>query len=113
MDELWFSLESLRSLLNFENGWQTAMADAWCGLFDAICGMTIPCFHVDRLILVLEPDVQRFSISTLTAVALMDGIVESLVQRYLYQANLKIKAAASLFNYSSSTSLIARKNRRR
>lgn len=113
MDELWFSLESLRSLLDFENGWQTAMADAWCGLFDAICGMTIPCFHVDRLILVLEPDVQRFSISALTAVALMDGIVESLVQRYLYQATLKIKAAASIFNYSSSTSLIARENRRR
>jgi hypothetical protein len=113
MDELWYSLESLRSLLNFENGWQTAMADAWCGLFDAICGMTIPCFQANRLILVLEPDVQRFSISTLTAVALMDGIVESLVQRYLYQATLKIKAAVSIFNYSSSTSLIARENRRR
>ena len=63
--------------------------------------------------LVLEPDVQRFSISTLTAVALMDGIVESLVQRYLYLATLKIKTAASIFNYSSSTSLIARENRRR
>ena len=113
MDELWFSLASLRSLLDFENGWQTAMADAWCGLFDAICGMTIPFFNVDRLILVLEPDVQRFSISTLTAVALMDGIVESLVQRYLYLETLKIKAAASIFNYSSSTSLIARENRRR
>ena len=56
---------------------------------------------------------QRFSISTLTAVALMDGIVESLVQRYLYQATLRIKAAASIFDYSSSTSLIARENRRR
>lgn len=44
MDELWFSLESLRSLLSFENGWQTAMADAWCSLFDAICGMTISLF---------------------------------------------------------------------
>lgn len=113
MDELWFSLESLRTLLNFENGWQTAMADAWCGLYDAICGMTIPSFNINQLILVLEPDVQRFSISTLTAVALMDGIVESLVQRYLYQATLKIKAAASIFNYSSSTSLIAREDRRR
>ena len=56
---------------------------------------------------------QRFSISTLTAVALMDGIVESLVQRYLYRATLRIKAAASTFDYSSSTSLIARENRRR
>ena len=113
MDELWFSLDSLRTLLDFENGWQTAMADAWCGLYDAICGKTIPCFHVDRLTPVLEPDVQRFSISTLTAVALMDGIVESLVQRYLYLATLKIKATASIFDYSSSTSLIARENRRR
>lgn len=113
MDELWFSLESLRDLLEFENGWQTAMADAWCGLFDAVCGMTILCFRVDRLTLLLEPDVQRFSISTLTAVALMDGIVESLVQRYLQQATMRIKAAASIFNYSSSTSLIARENRRR
>ena len=113
MDELWFSLESLRTLLNFENGWQTAMADAWCGLYDAICGKTVPSFNADRSIMVLEPDVQRFSISTLTAVALMDGIVESLVQRYLYQATLKLKAAASIFNYSSSTSLIARENRRR
>ena len=43
----------------------------------------------------------------------MDGIVESLVQRYLYLATLKIKTAASIFNYSSSTSLIARENRRR
>ena len=56
---------------------------------------------------------QRFSISTLTAVALMDGIVESLVQRYLYLATLKIKTAASIFNYSSSTPLIAGENRRR
>ena len=63
--------------------------------------------------MVLEPDVQRFSISTLTAVALMDGIVESLIQRYLHLATLKIKATTSIFNYSSSTSLIARENRRR
>lgn len=62
---------------------------------------------------VLEPDVQRFSISTLTAVALMDGIVESLIQRYLYEATLKIKAAASIFSYSCPTSSIARQNRRR
>ena len=66
-----------------------------------------------HLPIVLEPDVQRFSISTLTAVALMDGIVESLAQRYLYEATLKIKAAASSFSYSSSTSSIARENRRR
>ena len=43
----------------------------------------------------------------------MDGIVESLAQRYLYQATFKIKAAASIFNYSSLTSLISRENRRR
>ncbi|KAF8797634.1 hypothetical protein BYT27DRAFT_7237189 [Phlegmacium glaucopus] len=98
IDELWFSLESLRTLLDFKNGWETAMADAWCGLFDAIC----------------EPDVQRFSISTLAAVALMDGVIESLVQRYLYEAALKIKAAAaSIFNCPSSTSSITRENRRR
>ena len=58
------------------------MADVWCGLYDIICGKAIPCFHVDRLVLVFEPGDQRFSISTLTGVALMDGIVESLVQRY-------------------------------
>jgi len=44
MDELWFSLGSLRSLLDFKDGWQVAMADAWCGLFDAICGMSISLF---------------------------------------------------------------------
>ena len=49
MDELWFSLESLRSLLSFENGWQAAMADAWCGLFDAICGMTIFLFSCESI----------------------------------------------------------------
>jgi hypothetical protein len=43
----------------------------------------------------------------------MDGIVESLVQRYVYEANLKIKAAASIFRYSSLTSSIARENRRK
>lgn len=44
----------------------------------------------------------------------MEGIVESLVQRYLYVETLKIKAAAaSIFDYSSLTSSIARENRRR
>ena len=44
----------------------------------------------------------------------MDGIVESLVQRYLYQASLKIKtAAASIFNHASWSSSIARENRRK
>src|ERR1700678_3877816 len=44
MDKLWFSLESLRTLLSYESGWQTAMADAWCGLFDAVCGMVLSLF---------------------------------------------------------------------
>ena len=44
MDKLWFSLESLRTLLSYESGWQTAMADAWCGLFDAVCGMGLSLF---------------------------------------------------------------------
>ena len=82
-------------------------------LMPSVVGYDYSLFSYRSVDTVLEPDVQRFSISTLTAVALMDGIVESLVQRYLYQANMKIKKAASIFNYSSTTSLIARENRRR
>ena len=39
-------------ITGLRNGWQNAMTDAWCGLYDAVCGKTILCFHVDRLILV-------------------------------------------------------------
>ena len=108
MDELWFSLESLRNLLSFENGWKIAMGEAWGSLFDAICGMyslfSLGPTDANIPLIVLEPDVQRFPVSTLTAVALMDGVVESLVHRYLYQTT------SSIFDYSSST---AREKRRR
>ncbi|KAF9527481.1 hypothetical protein CPB83DRAFT_398001 [Crepidotus variabilis] len=66
MDEFWFALPSLRALLDFQGGWSHALEDAWMFLFDAVC----------------EPDVQRFSIPLLTTVAILDGIIESLVHRY-------------------------------
>jgi len=44
----------------------------------------------------------------------MDGVVESLVQRYLYEAALKIKAAAvSIFNRPSPSTRENRRRRRR
>jgi hypothetical protein len=80
MDKLWFSLESLRTLLSYESGWQTAMADAWCGLFDAVCGMGISLFSC--------------------------GSTNTLYQNR--KAALKIKTAA--VTIYSSTSSITRKN---
>lgn len=39
MDELWCALPSLRALLDFDDGWATAMKNAWLVLFDALEGM--------------------------------------------------------------------------
>ncbi|KAI0926491.1 hypothetical protein AcV7_005415 [Taiwanofungus camphoratus] len=66
MQELWLALPSLRALLGFDNGWAIAQEEAWAALLDAL----------------LEPDILRFPISLLTASALIDGIIESLIQKY-------------------------------
>ncbi|KIM43949.1 hypothetical protein M413DRAFT_25456 [Hebeloma cylindrosporum] len=75
MDELWCALPSLRALLDFDEGWENAMKNAWFFLFDAL----------------QEPDVLQLQISRLTVVALMDGIVESLVDRQLREEVLKAR----------------------
>ena len=115
MDELWFTLESLCTLLNFEHGWQTAsaIADAWPGFYDGICGKTFPSFNADRLVMVLEPDAQRFSISTLTAVASMGGGDSRNFGPTVFVPGKLEEAAASIFKYSSSTSLMPESRRRR
>ncbi|KAF8968464.1 hypothetical protein BDZ97DRAFT_351854 [Flammula alnicola] len=76
MDELWSSLSSLRNLLDFEGGWKYAMLDAWTRLF----------------VVLDEPDVQRFLVSMLTVVALMDGVIESLVDEYCRDEVLKTRS---------------------
>ncbi|KAJ3507532.1 hypothetical protein NLJ89_g6247 [Agrocybe chaxingu] len=69
MDELWFALPSLQALLDFEGGWQSAMADAWRFLFDAL----------------KEPDVLKYPISLLTVLAVMNGITEGLARKYRFE----------------------------
>ncbi|KAF9484596.1 hypothetical protein BDN70DRAFT_797408 [Pholiota conissans] len=90
MDELWFALPSLRGLLDFSSGWKDAMTDAWARLFVALD----------------EPDVQRFLVSTLTVAALMDGILESLVDHYSRVAAKKMKPKPSAEDYCRQTRVL-------
>jgi hypothetical protein len=39
MDELWRALPSLRTLMDFDDGWKNAMNNAWMILFDALEGV--------------------------------------------------------------------------
>ncbi|KDR71613.1 hypothetical protein GALMADRAFT_143867 [Galerina marginata CBS 339.88] len=72
MDQLWFSLSSLRTLLHFDGGWACAMRRSWTCLYDCL----------------VEPDVQRFPVSMLTVAALMEGIIQSLMLEYRRESPL-------------------------
>ncbi|KZT00176.1 uncharacterized protein LAESUDRAFT_666682, partial [Laetiporus sulphureus 93-53] len=72
MQELWEALPSLRQALGFDNGWKIAQEETWAILLEAM----------------MQPDVLRFSMSLLTASAMIDGIIESLVHKYCLDASL-------------------------
>jgi hypothetical protein len=63
------------------------MEHAWTVLFRAVCGNIFHCLSVRRLQggsdrgWCIEVDVQVFSVSLLTTVAIMEGVIQSLVQR--------------------------------
>ncbi|KAJ7272791.1 hypothetical protein C8J57DRAFT_259459 [Mycena rebaudengoi] len=71
MDELWNALPSLRQLLDYEGGWNHAQNQAWGRLLDAV----------------LEPDVLRFPISLLTAAALAEALILTLLTKYEYDVS--------------------------
>ncbi|PCH37539.1 hypothetical protein WOLCODRAFT_167571 [Wolfiporia cocos MD-104 SS10] len=73
ISELWLALPSLRSLLSFDGGWNTAQKETWAVLLEAL----------------MQPDVLRFPISLLTASALLDGVIDTLVERYKFESLVK------------------------
>jgi len=60
-----------------------------------------------------EPDVQIFSIARLTTIAIMDGLVESLVYKYLSEMRLSSPRAGLGFRSRPSGSCISRRKVRR
>ena len=46
LDEVWLALPTLRTLLNFKDGWKDAQRETWKGLFGIILG--VPSFFVSR-----------------------------------------------------------------
>lgn len=86
MQEIWSSLSSLRSLLKFDNGWESAQEFAWERLYIGAIGELLSLIDRNAVMyenfFCIEPSVLRFPISVLTAAALADGIEESLLERY-------------------------------
>ncbi|KAL0945252.1 hypothetical protein HGRIS_000762 [Hohenbuehelia grisea] len=68
LDEVWLALPSLRQMLNFEGGWVRARKDVWGRLLEAV----------------REPDVLRFPMTLLTAAALVDALISTLLERANY-----------------------------
>ncbi|KAJ7063649.1 hypothetical protein C8F01DRAFT_1133801 [Mycena amicta] len=73
LDELWTALPSLRELLHFDGGWNYVQKETWSKLFNAI----------------LEPDILKFPPSHLTAAALIEGIISTLILKKEYDAPLR------------------------
>lgn len=112
MDELWAALPSLRSLLDFKGGWKSAIAEAWTRLFAVLDGnfsfQTIAS-NISYFAL-SEPDIQRFLVSVLTVVALMDGIVESLVDNLCHKrGTLQSCSASTMAEYYIKNQLLRKK----
>ena len=60
-----------------------------------------------------EPDVQKFSIARLTTIAIMDGLVESLVYKYLSEMRLSSPRGGPGFRSLPSGSCTSRRKVRR
>ncbi|KAJ6630280.1 hypothetical protein B0H10DRAFT_2207962 [Mycena sp. CBHHK59/15] len=71
LDELWIALPSLQQLLDFKGGWNHTQKEAWWRLFEVVA----------------EPDVLGFSISLLTATALVEAVIAALVAKYEYDTS--------------------------
>ncbi|KAE9398626.1 hypothetical protein BT96DRAFT_723898 [Gymnopus androsaceus JB14] len=69
LDELWIALPSLRELLSFNQGWSSVLQETWLILFEAVS----------------DPEVMKFSLSLLTAAAVMEGLMSALVREYQSQ----------------------------
>ncbi|KAH9911042.1 uncharacterized protein B0H18DRAFT_893729, partial [Fomitopsis serialis] len=66
LQDLWLALPSLRTLLAFDKGWETAQEETWAILLEAF----------------MQPGILRFPTSLLTVCALIDGCVDVLIERY-------------------------------
>ncbi|KAE9384187.1 hypothetical protein BT96DRAFT_842641, partial [Gymnopus androsaceus JB14] len=67
LDELRIALPpSLRELLSFNQGWSSVLQETWLNFFEAVS----------------DPEIMRFSLSLLTAAAVMEGLISGLSQGY-------------------------------
>ncbi|KAJ3788106.1 hypothetical protein GGU10DRAFT_347011 [Lentinula aff. detonsa] len=66
LDDLWIALPSLRELLNSDEGWGLVLQETWLILFETVS----------------EPEIMDFSLSLLTAAAVIEGLVSALVRHY-------------------------------
>ncbi|KAF8824064.1 hypothetical protein HHX47_DHR9000217 [Lentinula edodes] len=66
LDDLWIALPSLRELLDFNEGWSSVLQETWLILFEVVC----------------EPDIMNFSLSLLTAAAVIEGLESALIRQY-------------------------------
>ncbi|KAF7294591.1 hypothetical protein MIND_00995600 [Mycena indigotica] len=73
LDDLWLALPSLRELLHFQGGWNFVQKETWSRLYKAV----------------LEPDVLKFSLSELTAAALIISLIYAVSVRIDFQQPLR------------------------
>ncbi|KAJ3713734.1 hypothetical protein DFJ43DRAFT_982998, partial [Lentinula guzmanii] len=66
LDDLWIALPSLRELLNSDEGWGLVLQETWLIVFETVS----------------EPEIMDFSLSLLTAAAVIEGLVYALVHHY-------------------------------
>ncbi|KAJ3761199.1 hypothetical protein EV360DRAFT_7002, partial [Lentinula raphanica] len=66
LDDLWIALPTLRELLSFDQGWCLVLQETWLILYETV----------------RDPEIMEFSLSVLTAAALIEGLVSVLVCHY-------------------------------
>ncbi|KAJ3829298.1 hypothetical protein F5880DRAFT_503157 [Lentinula raphanica] len=69
LDDLWIALPTLRELLSFDQGWSLVLQETWLILYETV----------------RDPEIMEFSLSVLTAAALIEGVISVLVRHYQSQ----------------------------
>ncbi|KAF5382838.1 hypothetical protein D9757_007331 [Collybiopsis confluens] len=89
LDDLWIALPSLRELLSFAGGWDLVLQETWLVLFEAV----------------REPEIVVFSLSVVTAAAVIEGLVSALVRHFQTREPWAVRFRQSMLsrrNYAGS-----------
>ena len=85
LDDAWNALPELREMFGYDGGWNSVLKQTWDLLFASVLGPCIlPCFSYLINSVFSESDVLRFPVWLLTAAALAESIISTLVSRYEY-----------------------------